>query len=279
MNLYEAILIRRSWRTYNGLRLDETALSSFKEIIEEENSSLASLPLIRDRQLAAPRVVLLEDESLNGASGTYGFIRGARHFLVLVSGPTQAQMIEAGLLLERIILHATEQGLDTCWLGGTFSRTKFGLSAGLAEGEEVVAVSPLGHRSPNTRFAERMMQKLAKSSSRRPFTELFSGVNAPDLSVLTRPVDMMSDREKISAVFEMVRHAPSSRNSQPWRGEVSYDTRYARLHTDLHNRLTPLDMGIALSHFLAASEHLGMKWITSYDAESPDITFNFQRLD
>ncbi len=276
MNIYEAILTRRSWRTYNGLRLDEKTLDNINAIIERENKA-ASSPLLRAPGERAPRVVLLEDESLNGLSGTYGCIRGARHFLALVTGPSQAQMIEGGALMERIILLATMEGLDTCWLGGTFSRSRFGNSAALEEGEEIIAVSPLGHRSPNTRFAERMMQRLVRSARRKPFAELFSGVNAPDLSVLTRPSDTMTDRERMSAVFDMVRHAPSSRNSQPWRGAASHDTRHARLSCVLHARLSPLDMGIALGHFLMASESLGMAWEISYDADAPEIELNFNR--
>ena len=84
MNIFEAILTRRSWRTYNGLRLDENTISQVESIISAANAA-ASEPLTRDAAVPAPRVVLLEDESLNGLSGTYGAIRGARHFMALIS--------------------------------------------------------------------------------------------------------------------------------------------------------------------------------------------------
>ena len=69
MNIFEAILTRRSWRTYNGLRLDENTISQVESIISAANAA-ASEPLTRDAAVPAPRVVLLEDESLNGLSGT-----------------------------------------------------------------------------------------------------------------------------------------------------------------------------------------------------------------
>lgn len=276
MTIYEAILTRRSWRTYNGLRPDEATLRQIGDIIAEENGR-AQTPLIRDAELPAPRVVLSEDPSLSGLQGTYGAIRGARCFLILVAGSDEAVVIEAGALMERVILRATQLGLDTCWLGGTFSRARFGSIAGLDDGEEVIAVSPVGHRSPQTRFAERMMQKIVRSSSRKPFNELFRGVNPPDLSVLTRPIDTMSARERMSAIFEMVRHAPSARNAQPWRGACNRECTRAQLSSPMHARLTPVDMGIALAHFMLASEATGVRWHVSLDRSKPDITIDFTR--
>ena len=62
MNIVEAILTRRSWRTYNGLRLDENTISQVESIISAANAA-ASEPLTRDAAVPAPRVVLLEDRS------------------------------------------------------------------------------------------------------------------------------------------------------------------------------------------------------------------------
>ena len=166
MNIFEAILTRRSWRTYNGLRLDENTISQVESIISAANAA-ASEPLTRDAAVPAPRVVLLEDESLNGLSGTYGAIRGARHFMALISTSSEGAQIDAGALMENIIISLTAIGLDTCWLGGTFSRSRFGAAAALADGEEILAVSPVGHRSPSTRFAERMIWPLSTSPSPR----------------------------------------------------------------------------------------------------------------
>lgn len=275
MNIFEAILTRRSWRTYNGLRLDENTISQVESIISAANAA-ASEPLTRDAAVPAPRVVLLEDESLNGLSGTYGAIRGARHFMALISTSSEGAQIDAGALMENIIISLTAIGLDTCWLGGTFSRSRFGAAAALADGEEILAVSPVGHRSPSTRFAERMMQRLARSSRREPFQELFSGVNTPDLSAITRPSDSMTDRERISIILDMVRHAPSSSNSQPWRAAVSPDGRKVRLYSTRHSRYSLLDMGIALDHFLESAAMLGQNWEARLDDAAPDITINLQ---
>lgn len=273
MNIFEAILTRRSWRTYNGLRLDEKTITEVEAIIARANNA-ARLPVTRRPDEPAPRVVLLEDESLNGLSGTYGAIRGARHFMALISTPSEGAQIEAGALMENIIISLTALGLDTCWLGGTFSRSRFGSVADLSEKEEIMAVSPVGHRSPSTRFAERMMQRLARSSRRKPFQELFTGVNTPDLSAITRPADAMTDRERISIILDMVRHAPSSRNSQPWRATVYPDARKVRLYSIHHSRFTPIDMGIALDHFMEAARTLGQQWNVRLDTSSPDIAMN-----
>lgn len=270
MNIFEAILTRRSWRTFNGLRLDDKTIAEVENTIAAANKKALS-PLVRQPGEPAPRVVLLEDESLNGLSGTYGAIRGARHFMALISTRSEGTLIEAGALMENIIISLTAIGLDTCWLGGTFSRSRFGSVAALTDNEEIVAVSPVGHRSPSTRFAERMMQRLARSSRRKPFPELFTGVSSPDLSAITRPAGQMTDPERISIILDMVRHAPSSANSQPWRASVGPDGRKVRLYSVRHSRFTPIDMGIALDHFLEASSALGQKWDVKLDHSSPDI--------
>lgn len=106
MNIFEAILTRRSWRTYNGLRLDENTILQVESIISAANAA-ASEPLTRDAAVPAPRVVLLEDESLNGLSGTYGAIRGARHFMALISTSSEGAQIDAGALMENIIISLT----------------------------------------------------------------------------------------------------------------------------------------------------------------------------
>lgn len=57
--------------------------------------------------------------------GTYGFIVQAASFIVGTAGEGMKNVEDYGYLLERAILFATDIGLGTCWLGGTFSKSSF----------------------------------------------------------------------------------------------------------------------------------------------------------
>ena len=57
--------------------------------------------------------------------GTYGFIKGATGFIVGTVQRGPKDMEDYGHLLEQIVLSATDLGLGTCWLGGSFTKSSF----------------------------------------------------------------------------------------------------------------------------------------------------------
>ena len=56
--------------------------------------------------------------------GTYGFIKGATGFIVGAVRQAPNDLEDYGYLREQVILYATGLGLGTCWLGGTFTRSR-----------------------------------------------------------------------------------------------------------------------------------------------------------
>lgn len=272
MNITDAIAQRHSWRTYNGLALDSDTHARLTEAIgratDFSRTLFESITDVEGRPLTvtAPEIRLVSDDSLNGATGTYGFIKGARQFLILACGTTYADRIAGAAAFERLILDATAMGLDTCWLGGTFSRKRFDAVARIPEDMKIVAVSPVGHRTPSTRFAERMARAMVGAARRKPFDRLFTGIDtgAPDSRELT-------------GILEAVRLAPSSGNCQPWRADVSASNRRVELYNATSNGFTCLDMGIALCHFITASDAAGIRWQTSLTTGEGRVTFIMSR--
>jgi nitroreductase len=61
--------------------------------------------------------------------GTYGFIKGATGFIMGTVGHSEKNLEDYGYVMERAILFATDIGLGTCWFGGTFTRSRFELTA------------------------------------------------------------------------------------------------------------------------------------------------------
>ncbi len=97
-----------------------------------------------------PRFVLISMASLSREDwkklGTYGVIKNARLFLAGILQPTPPMAAQDyGYCKEKLILKATELGLGTCWMGGTFSIGAFGRAAGLRPGELLPSISPIGY--------------------------------------------------------------------------------------------------------------------------------------
>ena len=59
-----------------------------------------------------------------------------------------------GYLTESIILYATDLGLGTCWLGGSFTRSTFIERFPLAPSETMPAVVAIGYPKPESRSTD-----------------------------------------------------------------------------------------------------------------------------
>jgi hypothetical protein len=238
MKTSEIIQIRRSCRTFNGLKIEKSAVESLSQAIQSLQ------PLFNDVEM--PIIKIVDGDNLDGRLGTYGFINGARRFFVMAAGREPLQQVQAGFVFEQLILKATEMGIATCWLGGTFRSSMFaqGMPADLGH-REISIVSPLGHATTKQRFAERMMRRVVKADRRKPFASLFTG--------------LASTSDALKRVLECVRLAPSSSNSQPWRARISSDAA-VEFSCATNNRFSAIDMGIAYCHFLLASAEENLAW-------------------
>jgi nitroreductase len=188
--------------------------------------------------------------------GTYGMIRGARTFLAGAVHSADRALEDFGYLLELLVLKATDLGLGTCWLGGTFDRSAFARAIGLRKGELLPAVTPVGLSAERRDLLEQVIRFGAGSARRRPWAALFFD-GRWDLPLEAEGAGPYAEP------LEALRLAPSASNRQPWR--ILRQERDGPFHLFL--RRTPgyrlaagpdlqrLDMGIAMAHFdLAASE-------------------------
>ena len=208
-----------------------------------------------------------DDESALKRLGTYGFIKGARGFLVGAVRKGPGDLEDYGYLLEEVILHATALGLGTCWLGGTFTRSTFtSRFGGVGRDETIPAVVSIGY--PGDDGSERIRER-EHGSRRLPADELFfAGEWAEPLG---------GERaDGYGEALEAVRMAPSATNKQPWRilrrGD---DWHFYLVRTKGYGKGSPwfkllriadlqrVDLGIAMCHFeLVARESGGDgRWV------------------
>lgn len=141
--------------------------------------------------------------------GTYGFIKNASGFLAGAVENGATALEDFGYLMELAVLQATDLGLGTCWLGGTFSKGKFAKKLELEPDELLAAVASVGYSADQCPAEERLLRR--ESSNRRlPAEALFFEGN------LGKPLSW-GGAGAFREALEMVRWAPSANNKQPWR--------------------------------------------------------------
>lgn len=195
--------------------------------------------------------------------GTYGFIKGATGYIVGAIEESRYNLEDFGYLLELIILYATDLGLGTCWLGGTFTKSSFARKISAREGELVPGVSSVGYIAKKPRRIESILRVNDGTDRRLPWERLFfdDGFNTP------LPHEGLG---RYGKALEMVRLSPSASNRQPWRVVREGSAWHFYLQRTPGYRESPLvrlttvadlqrmDMGIAMSHFELAANELGL---------------------
>jgi hypothetical protein len=190
--------------------------------------------------------------------GAYGIISGARTYLAGATGSSKFSLEDFGYLFELLLLKATDLGLGSCWLGGSFTRSRFAKAMDLREGEIIPAVSPVGVPTRQRSVVDRVIRWGAGSKRRKPWAELFyDGETAAPLSE--------NRAGQFATALEMVRLSPSASNRQPWRCLKEGNTIHLYLQRfPGYQAITPtdlqrIDMGIAMAHFDLAMEAAGIK--------------------
>jgi nitroreductase len=232
--MIEAIRQRRSVRSYTGEALSREHAGRIADCIAGLQAPFGA------------KVRILPVHASHGESGpvklgTYGWIGGARDYLLLIyrEGPLAGE--GAACLFEQVVLYCTGLGLGTCWLGGSFSRKDFGRQVELAPDEKLRIVSPVGYASEKKRFVETWIVGAERNHrSRKPFgANFFHGNFSTPLT------------EEAAGIYalplEMVRLAPSANNSQSWR--VTLDGSTLHFYRTFSYGFSDMDLGIALCHF------------------------------
>lgn len=257
-NWYKAIDRRISRRRYHDTPLTRQELDELKEDIAE-----------LDSYLSFSRIVLSQEgfsRAVKTLLGSYGLVTGSSSFATIVAD-TQADNfranVEAGMLGEALILAATAQGWNTCWVGGMLKKSDIRESLNLGKKEEVLAITPLGRALNEPTLTEKLFKKVISSRNRKPLEELVEKYQSecyPDW---------------VNTALESARLAPSSANRQPWRFEVYPDAGKLILRSSKDNKkhgISPyLDCGIALLHLLLGAENSLRRQRSDRNDETADI--------
>jgi len=245
--------------------------------VHELTDFIASLPSAPLGNLTKFELVSATEEDNKALRGldTYGFIKGATAYIVGAITDDERGLEDFGYQMELIILKATELGLGTCWLGGTFTKSSFAKKIDLSSDEIIPAVTSLGYIAEQPRWVDGKIREAAGSDQRFLWEKLFSHSNFG--SPLTKDA-----AGEYAVPLEMLRLAPSASNRQPWRIVKDRNSWHFYLRRSRNYRtskyakmlkmadLQRIDMGIAMSHFELSARELGLQG--EWQNEDPGIT-------
>ena len=221
-SMQNAIKTRSSRRKYIPEPLDQSDVKILHELIAEYNA----------KENLDIRLVLDNGDAFKGFRKSYGMFSGVKNYIGLIGNKNDVLNNEKlGYYGELLILNATNLGLGTCWVGGTFDRRSCPFN--LADGESIICVITVGKVSPELSGKEKFIRKLANRKS-KSFDEMYQS---------DEPVP-----EWFISGMESVMLAPSAVNRQPVVFNYS-DGNVTASVKDIAGEGYALDLGIAKLHF------------------------------
>ena len=261
MDIIEIIKKRKSCRTYIEVALtpaDKKTLESF--IIE--NSKGIENEVVNFR-------IIEKNDSEKQMKLNYGMIKGHNSYILGTSKSTAASRVNYGYLMEKIVLKATEMNLATCWVG-YFDYAYFN-EVHIEDGFDIPSIVIVGYSAERQSFPEKTIRFALNAPKRNNWDMLFFNYKSK------KPLAPESVKKYCDSL-EMVRLAPSSGNTQPWRvffDETSNEFHFFKKVISKRYELRGLhdiDMGIAISHFELTSLQNGLSgsWLKHENVSSID---------
>ena len=199
--LFHAVQVRKSTRTYNGVELK----SEHVELIEKYLSD--------KEKMTGPfghtfRIEFINDGNIDKDIATYGYIKEFKAILLAICKPDAITLFEMAYVLHGLVLQLTEADVQTVWIGGAFNHQDAANSLSLKDDEIVAAVIPLGYESSKKRLMFDYIAPVILGAKNRKDDVCFSeNFDTPLYGITT----------KYSEALDIARRAPSAKNKQPWR--------------------------------------------------------------
>lgn len=131
ITINEAIMQRHSVRSYLDKAIPSDVAAKLRELIDLCNKEGGvNMQLVTD-----------EPKAFSGAMAHYGKFSGVSNYIALIG--KKGSDTALGYYGAKVVLLAQQLGLNTCWVGLTFSKVPQALTIG--EGEKLQAVIALGY--------------------------------------------------------------------------------------------------------------------------------------
>jgi len=253
MSILDTIKSRTSCRTFKPVLLSPTDKHSLEAFIRENDTGLDNERI--------PFTIIEKKPGEKPMKLDYGIIKGHCAYVMGASKASVTSRVNYGYLMEKVVLKATEMSLATCWVG-YFDPEYFNADITIDNGYEIPSIVVIGYPTATPSLLDKVVRFSAKSAKRQAWSALFFNYHSK-AALFPESVKKYSDS------LEMVRLAPSSGNTQPWR--VFLDDTLNEFHfykKPVSRRyeakgLHEIDVGIAMSHFELVSVYNGLSggWI------------------
>jgi len=215
--MYKYILKRKSIRNFDMNPLDINIINDIERYIETIKPY--------DSSIKTKTVILNDEKQIAGI-----FKIKAPHYIAITSEKKEDYLFNAGYILEQLVIYLTSIGIGTCWLGGSKP------TVDILENESLnyVVMIAVG-KSNETLYRENISE--------------FKRKNVAEISNLSDTNHLM----------EAVRLAPSASNQQAWYFEMKENeiSVYCKKVIILMERMSKIDIGIALAHIYIAAQDQG----------------------
>lgn len=241
MNLFEAIQVRQSVRSFQQRAIERSDLDNIFKFKDE------IVPIYPDIINDMECIETLED-SWGRANGL--FVVKAPYYLSYMSEEVKGHYINAGYIMELISLYLSAKGIGSCFQGG------LKVVEEPDEGMKEQIVLSLG-------YPVHYPHRVVGTAKRMPLSKICVFKEEPNKNITT--------------ILKAAALAPSSMNNQPWRFVV-YNNRIhvflkrSNIASLVLNRWQEIDIGCTLAHVMIAAEE---QWMNIEFKEIPSISEQF----
>lgn len=220
MNILEAVEKRHSVRSYTDKKIDKETKEKLQQIIDECN-------IEGDMNI---QLCIDEPQAFGGFMASYGKFENVKNYIAIIAKKGDNFEEKCGYFGEKVVLRATQLGLNTCWVAATYSKGKVNYK--LNKGEKLCCVIALGYgKTDGVSRKTKSIDQLCKINGEMP--EWFEkGMKSAQL-------------------------APTAMNQQKFLFEL--DGNIVKLKP-LLGFYTKLDLGIVKYHFEIGAGTEGWRW-------------------
>lgn len=229
MTIQEAIEARHSVRAYKELPLSEEIVKVLEEKITELNSK---------GQLHM-QLILNEPKAFQGTLAKYGKFRGVSNYIVMAGKKADDLDERIGYYGEHLVLLAQTLGLNTCWVGLSYSKVPG--TYVLNEGEKIGCYIAIGYgETQGTGHKIKSFEQVSKSNDGNLPSWFRKGVEA----ALLAPTAV--NQQKFSFEYVGVKNGRHLVRARKGFSLVGY---------------SQMDLGIAKYHFEVAAGKENFDWV------------------
>ena len=217
--------------------------------------------------------------ALEGSAGYNRFLVGAPQYLVLMSEKHELAHLNAGYIMEDLVLKLTEMDLDTCWL--TFADSDdVKQSLGIESEMDVVAIVAFGYGAKTTKRLRLNIRSMSDVDVVAQHRYMEPKNRIQDMTFLDTWGNTHNLRQQLGFFDDMLWEAlyaaslaPSYLNRQAYGfllhgGQVSLISRPDPYNTEIDRDLS---LGIVLHHFSSVAENWTGRLNWNFSAEDSTL--------